>query len=220
MPTPVMSWEQEVIRLLELISNGGGTGGGGGATGGATEANQALAIASLQALDTDNATEAQQIAIQSAINAMQAALLADNATENKQTEQINSLGFTVTDKLSDRFSQIIGSLPGLGTIQQLISDIKAFLAPITWSTPTDGSIGVANGKILDPDPLRRGFQMCNHSTTRQILINIGDDASSTSAIYIIQPGQTLKLEDEAKLIINAIASAGTGNVNYTYRTGS
>ena len=63
---------------------------GGGASD-ATAANQAIAIASLQSLDFDNATEAQQVAISNAISSLENAWLAENATEAKQDAIIAAL---------------------------------------------------------------------------------------------------------------------------------
>lgn len=73
--------------LLDLLTNGVG----GNSSTSATAANQQLAIASLESLDLDNATEAQQLAIKNAVEAMQTALLADNASQTKQQEQIDLL---------------------------------------------------------------------------------------------------------------------------------
>lgn len=133
----------------------------------ATAGNQQLAIASLQSLDLDNATEAQQVAVKNAVEAMQAALLADNASEAKQTELIDlvelvrglvnsvrnaqietnaALGFTNAATLKARLDEILGDDPALATIQSAIDRLVSAIAPTTKATPSL-SIVTASGSV-------------------------------------------------------------------------
>ena len=213
--------------------------GGGADPNAATAANQALAIASLQALDLDNATEAQQINISNAIASLEAAWLAENATEARQQELIaknEAIRIAIAEisgKVTNSIAQSTSTNNRLGfdannTLETAIANLNTLLTDLknntsstalTWGASTAGAIGTSAANLLPADANRKAVRICNNFTAanERIYINFDTDASLTSFAYAIQREQTLELDLSIAPIDKRISAIGSkAGLNLTY----
>ena len=84
-------------------------------------------------------------------------------------------------------------------------------------TPIDGSITTSSGNILAENNNRVAVLIHNHSqqTGDRIKIHCGQDASSTSGLFVLDPQSTISIDGKlAKERISAIA-LGDNSVSFT-----
>ena len=91
---------------------------------------------------------------------------------------------------------------------------------ISWGGSIDDSVGMSDRALLNAVNTTRHFLICNLSTTlgEYIYLNVDRPASTSSAVAIVQPGQTVILEGQGKQEIHIIATSNS--VNFTYQTGN
>lgn len=114
----------------------------------------------------------------------------DSATVAKQDEAI---------ALLNKLTQQLDFANGKGTPHPAIN---------ATATITSGDIAPANSD-------RSLIYLHNHSDTNTLIVNFGATASATSAIYRVQPEQTL-IEKGAIVQLRISAVASTGTINYSY----
>ena len=91
-----------------------------------------------------------------------------------------------------------------------VADFNASLASGSPQAPVNGNVTTSASNIAEANGDRTAIYIHNHATnTGSIKVNFGADATTTSAIYQIDPGITLDVDSAlAKTRISAIAMSG------------
>ena len=106
----------------------------------------------------------------------------------------------------------------LDEIEKITVLITEASEPLNWGGEYfEGTLTTTSTQLVGSNSNRLAIAIANLDLTNYIYINFGNaDASTTSALFIIAPGETIEFRDRAKSRINAIASGGA--INYTVQS--